>query len=63
MKRDIRKMFFYTEGYEILEKVAQRGGRFPTPGNIQGQVEWGSKQCDGVEDVLAHCRGVELDVL
>lgn len=36
---DVTKMFFYTEGGETLEKVAQRGGSFPTPGNIQDRVE------------------------
>jgi len=29
---------FYTEGGETLEWVAQRGGRCPIPGNIQGQA-------------------------
>jgi len=29
----------------------------PIPGNIQGQVEWGSAQHDLVEDVPAHCGG------
>ncbi|KAK4828803.1 hypothetical protein QYF61_000860 [Mycteria americana] len=33
---DIRKKFFYIEGGETLEQVAQRGGRSPIPGNIQG---------------------------
>jgi len=33
-----------------LEQVAQRGGRYPIPGNIQGQAEWGSEQPDPVED-------------
>ena len=52
---------FYNEGGETLEQVAQRGGRCPMPGNIQGQVGRGSKQTDLVEDVPAHCRGVGLD--
>jgi len=30
---DIRKKFFYNEGGETLEQVAQRGGRCPIPGN------------------------------
>ncbi|KAK4819178.1 hypothetical protein QYF61_025993 [Mycteria americana] len=34
---DIRKNF-YDEGGETLEQVAQRGGRCPIPGTIQGQV-------------------------
>jgi len=25
------------------EQVSQKGGRFPIPGNIQGQVGWGSE--------------------
>ena len=48
---------------ETLEQVAQRGGRCPIPGNIQGQVGLGSEAPDLVEDVPAHCRGVELDDL
>jgi len=40
---DIRKKYFYKEGGEMLEQVAQRGGRCPFPGNIQGQVGWGSE--------------------
>ena len=43
--------------------VAQRGGRCPMAGNIQGQVRQGSEQLDLVEDVPAHCRGVGLDDL
>jgi len=34
-----------------------RGGRCPIPGDIQGEVGWGSEQPDVVEDVPAHCRG------
>ena len=41
---DIRKKFFYTEGGDTLEQVAQRGGRCPIPGNIQGRVGRGSEQ-------------------
>ena len=54
---------FYDEGGETLERVAQRGGRCPIPGNLQGQAGWGSEQPDLVEDVPAHCRGVGLDDL
>jgi len=43
-----------------LARLAQRGGRCPIPGNIQGQVGWGSEQPDVVEDVPAHCSGVGL---
>jgi len=28
----------------------------PMPGNVPGQVRWGSEQHDCVEDVPAHCR-------
>jgi len=34
----------YDEGGETLAQVAQRDGRCPIPGNIQGQVGWGSAQ-------------------
>ena len=54
---------FYKESGETLEHVAQKGGRWPIPGNIQGQVGWGSEQCDLVEDVPADCIGVGLDDL
>lgn len=48
----------------IVEQVAQRGCKSPIPGNIQSQVELGSKQPDLAENVPAHCRGgVELDDL
>jgi len=60
---DIRKKFFYHEGGETLEWVAQRGGRCPIPDNIQGQAGRGSEQPGLVEDVPAHCRGVGLDGL
>jgi len=48
---------------KTVEQVAQRGGRCPTPGNIQGPIGRGSEQPDGVEDVPAYCRGVGLDGL
>jgi len=41
--------------------VAQRGGRCPIPGNVQGQAGRGSEQHDLVGDVPAQCRGVGLD--
>ena len=47
----------YDEDGETLAQVAQRGGRCPIPGNIQGPVGRGSEQPDLVEDVPAHCRG------
>ena len=37
-------------------RLPREGGRCPIPGNIQGQVGWGSEQPDLVEDVPAHCR-------
>jgi len=55
--------YFYNQGSETLEQVAQRGGKCPIPGNIQGQVGWGSEQPDLVEDGPAHCRGVGLNDL
>jgi len=51
-----KEEMFYNEGGETLAQVAQRGGRCPIPGNIQGQVGWGSEKPDRVEDVPAHCR-------
>jgi len=53
-------MFFYDEGCETLQQVAQRGGRCPIPGNIQGQAGLGSEQPGLVEDVPTHCREVGL---
>jgi len=37
---------FYAEGGETLARVAQRGGRCPIPGNIQGKAGRGSEQPD-----------------
>jgi len=54
------RKFFYDEGREALEEVAQRGGSCPIPGNIQGQVGQGSEQPDLVVDVPTQCRGVGL---
>ena len=54
---------FYDEGGETLKRVAQRGSGGPIPGNIQGQVGWGSEQPRLVEDVAAHYRGLGLDDL
>jgi len=58
-----KKEILYCEGGEALEQVAQRGGKCPSPGNVQGQAGWGSEKFDLVEDVPAHCRGIELDDL
>jgi len=41
---DIRKKFFYGEGGETLEQIAQRSSGGLIPGNIRGQVGWGSEQ-------------------
>jgi len=60
---DIRKRFFYLEGGETLEQVAQRGSGGPINGNNQGQIGWGSEQPGLVEDVPSHCRGLGLDDL
>ena len=60
---DIRKFFFYDEGGETLEQVAQTGDRCPMHGNIQGQAGQGSEQPDLVVDVPGHCSGVGLDDL
>jgi len=60
---NIRKIFFYHEGCETLAQVAQRGGRCPNPGNVQGQEQWGFEQAGLVEDFPAHCREVGLDDL
>jgi len=46
-----------------IETLCQRGSGGATPGNIQGQVGWGSEQGGLVEDVPAQCRGVGLDDL
>jgi len=56
-----KEEIFYHEGGETLAQVAQRGGGCPMPGNIQGQVRWGSEKPDLVEDVPGHCRGIGLD--
>ena len=58
-----KEEIFYSEGGETLTQVAQRGGRGPIPGNIQGQLGWHSKQPGLVKDVSAHCRGAGLDEL
>jgi len=56
-----KEEILYCETGEALEQVAQRGGRCPIPGNIQGQAGRGSEQPGLGEDVPAHCRGVGLD--
>jgi len=44
-----------------MAQVAQRGGRCPIPGNIQGRVGQSCEQPHIVVDVRSHCKGVELD--
>lgn len=46
-----------------MEQAAQQGGWCLIPENFQGQVEWGSKQPDLIEDVPAYCKGVGLNYL
>jgi len=58
-----KEEIFCNEGGETLTQVAQRGGRCPILGNIQGQVGRGSEQPDLVEDGPAHCREFGLDGL
>jgi len=38
---------------ETVEQIAKRGSGGPIPGNIQGQVGWGSQEHGLVEDVPA----------
>jgi len=40
-------------------RFAQRGGQCPITENIPGQVGQGSEQPDLVEDVPAHCGGLD----
>jgi len=39
-----------------VKYIAQRGGRNPVPGDIQGQARWGSEHPDLDVGVLIHCR-------
>ncbi|KAK4823398.1 hypothetical protein QYF61_001772 [Mycteria americana] len=52
--------FFFYEGVETPEQVAQRSCGCSIIGNVQGQVGRGSEQPDLVKNVPAHGRGVEL---
>jgi len=56
-----KEEIFYDEGGETLEWVAQRGGRCPIPGSIQGQVGRCSEKPDLVEDLAAYGSGVGID--
>ena len=53
------KKVFYNESGQALEHVAQSGGACPLPGDIQGQVGWGSGQTDLVVGVPVYCKRVE----
>lgn len=53
---DIRKNFFYDEGTETMEQVAQRNYRCAIIGSIHSQFRWGFEQLDLVRDVAAHGR-------
>lgn len=53
---------YYIEKKNPENSVAQRGGVCLILGNIPGQFEQGSERPDVVQDVHAHCRGVELDL-
>jgi len=59
MQTGCKEEILYSERSETLARAAQRGGRCPIPGNIQGQVGRGSEQPDLVEVVPAHCRGLD----
>jgi len=37
---DIKEETLYNEGAETLDEVAQRGGRCPILGSVQGQAGW-----------------------
>ena len=50
---------FYSKRGEAL--AAQRGGRSPVLGDIQGQAGWSSKHCNLAADDPVHCRSIELD--
>ena len=59
-KLDTKKKFFYDEGGEALEQVAQSSCGCPITESVQGQVGWGFEQPDLVKDVPVYCRGLEL---
>jgi len=50
--------FFYNEGGETLQQVAQGSCGCPIIVSVQGQVGQGFQQSDLVKDVPAHGRGV-----
>lgn len=46
-----------------MEQAAQWGGWCLIPENLEGQVEWDSKQPDLIADVPAYCKGGWTKVL
>lgn len=60
---NIRKTFFYCEGFETLEQDAQRGCEFPNPGSVPGQVEQHFEQLSLTDGVPAMVGDWELDDL
>ena len=46
MQTSYKEEFFYQESGETLEWVNQRSSGGPIPGNIKGQIGWGSEKAD-----------------
>ena len=55
--------FLCSKSGEALEQVAQRGGRCPELGDIQGQAGRGFEQPDLAAGVSVHCMRVAPDEL
>lgn len=55
---DMSKNLFYNKGDEVLEEVAERGGKCPISRNVPGQIGWGSELPDLFEDVAVYFGGV-----
>jgi len=60
---DKRKKFFTVRVVKHWHWLPRELVDAPFPGNIQGQVGWGSEQPGLVEDLPAHRMGVGLDDL